>query len=192
MSVFEWYVPEDEDFLNDVHDDALDDDVIHGGVQNLIENYKRHNIGNIYQEMETIREQIRNGMAVDLQQVEARIMKLFDKLEEVVHDVSDKHNHLVEMAGSEIDELESKLRALQSKIDDMGKGPETVTAYSSSRPNVAQIHDDSYPYLPRPQVEISPNGAIKISFGTDWTDLEKQNFLHDMRAKVVKREKING
>ena len=192
MSVFEWYLPEDEDFMNDIHDDALDDDVLHGGVQSLIENYKRHNIGNIYQEMETIREQIRNGMAVDLQQVEARIMKLFDKLEEVVHNVSEKHNHLAQMAGSEIDELESKLRELQSKIDDMGKGPETVTAYSSVKTNPARIHDENYPYLPRPQVEISPNGAIKITFGSDWTDLEKQNFLHDMRAKAVKREKSNG
>ena len=192
MSVFEWYVPEDEDFMNDLHDDSLDDDVVHGGVQSLIENYKRHNIGNIYQEMETIREQIRNGMAVDLQQVETRIMKLFDKLEDVVHTVSEKHNHLAQLAGTEIDDLESKLRALQSKIEDMGKGPETVHAISSHRPNVARIHDDNYPYLPRPQVEISPNGAIKITFGSDWTDLEKQNFLHDMRAKAVRREKSNG
>jgi hypothetical protein len=192
MSVFEWYVPEDENFLESVHDDALEDDVIHGGVQTLIENYKRHNIGNIYEEMETIREQLRNGMAVDLQQVEARIMTLFDKLEEVVNTVSEKHNHLAEMAGSEIDELERKLRELQSKIDDMGKKPETVIAYTSSNPNPARIHDENYPYLPRPQVEISPNGAIKITFGSDWTDLEKQNFLHDMRAKAVKREKVNG
>jgi len=192
MSVFEWYLPEDESFLDSVHDDAMDDDVVHGGVQSLIENYKRHNIGNIYQEMETIREQLRNGMAVDLQQVETRIMKLFDKLEEVVQTISEKHNHLAQMAGSEIDELENKLRELQSKIDDMGKGPEVVHAYSAHRPNAARIHDENYPYLPRPQVEISPNGAIKITFGSDWTDLEKQNFLHDMRAKAVKREKSNG
>jgi hypothetical protein len=142
--------------------------------------------------METIREQMRNGMAVDLQQVEARIMKLFDKLEDVVQTISEKHNHLAEMAGTEIDELENKLRELQSKIDDMGKGPEVVHAYSAHRPNAARIHDENYPYLPRPQVEISPNGAIKITFGSDWTDLEKQNFLHDMRAKAVKREKSNG
>jgi uncharacterized protein YdcH (DUF465 family) len=192
MSVFEWYMPEDESFLDSVHDDAMDDDVVHGGVQSLIENYKRHNIGNIYQEMETIREQLRNGVAVDLQQVETRIMKLFDKLEEVVQTISEKHNNLAEMAGNEIDELESKLRELQSKIDDMGKGPEVVHAYSVHRPNAARIHDENYPYLPRPQVEISPNGAIKITFGSDWTDLEKQNFLHDMRAKAVKREKSNG
>lgn len=192
MSVFEWYLPEDEDFMNSIHDDALDDDVIHGGVQNLIENYKRHNIGNIYQEMETIREQIRNGNAVDLQQVETRIMKLFDKLEETIHTVSDKHNQLAELAGKEIDELEAKLRALQSKIDEMGKGPETVTAYSQHKSDPTRIHDENYPYLPRPQVEISPNGAIKIRFASDWTDLEKQNFLHDMRAKAVKREKSNG
>ena len=192
MSVFEWYLPEDEEFMNDIHDDSIDDDVLHGGVQTLVENYKRHNIGEIYQEMETIREQIRNGNAVDLQQVEARIMKLFDKLEETIHTVSDKHNHLAQLAGKEIDDLEAKLRDLQSKIDDMGKGPETVTAYSSERINPARIHDENYPYLPRPQVEISPNGAIKISFASDWTDLEKQNFLHDMRAKAVKREKTHG
>lgn len=192
MSVFEWYLPEDEDFLHSVHDDSLSDDVVHGGVQSLIDNYKKHNIGNIYQEMETIREQIRNGMAVDLQQVEARIMKLFDKLENVVHDVTDKHNHLAQIAGSDIDELERKLRELQSKIDDMGKRPETIHAVSAHRPNAARIHDENYPYLPRPQVEISPNGAIKITFGSDWTDMEKANFLQDMRAKAVKREKVNG
>lgn len=191
MSVFEWYVPEDEDFLEHLDDD-MDDDVIHGGVQHLVENYKRHNIGNIYQEMETIREQMRNGMAVDLQQVEARIMKLFDKLEETIHTVSDKHNQLAGLAGNEIDELERKLRELANKVDEMDRVPETVTAYSSSTPNPTRIHDENYPYLPRPQVEISPNGKIRITFSPDWTDLEKQNFLHDMRAKAVKREKANG
>lgn len=191
MSVFEWYLPEDEEFLDSVHDDAISDDAVAGGVQSLIENYKKHNIGNIYQEMETIREQMRNGMAVDLQQVEARIMKLFDRLEEVVQDISIKHNSLAELAGNEVDELERKLRELQSKIDDMGKRPETVHAVSAHRPNTDRIHDENYPYLPRPQVEISPNGTIKITFGSDWTDLEKQNFLHDMRAKAVKRETVN-
>lgn len=191
MSVFEWYMPEDEDFMNDIHDDSIDDDVLHGGVQTLIENYKRHNIGNIYQEMETIREQMRNGTAIDLQQVEARIMKLFDKLEDTIHTVSDKHNQLADMAGKEIDELEAKLRDLANKIDIMGKKPETIHAIASGKPDHARIHDENYPYLPRPQVEISPNGTIKISFGSDWTDLEKQNFLHDMRAKAVKREKSN-
>lgn len=192
MSVFEWYLPEDEDFMNDLHDDSISDDVLHGGVQTLVDNYKRHNIGEIYQEMETIREQMRNGMAIDLQQVEARIMKLFDKLEETIHTVSGKHNALAQMAGKEMDDLEAKLRDLQSKIDEMGKKPETVTAYASQPMNHARIHDENYPYLPRPQVEISPNGAIKITFGSDWTDLEKQNFLHDMRAKAVKRESPNG
>jgi 8-oxo-dGTP pyrophosphatase MutT (NUDIX family)/Txe/YoeB family toxin of Txe-Axe toxin-antitoxin module len=191
MSVFEWYLPEDEEILDLLDDKTLSDDVVHGGVHSLVENYKRHNIGNIYQEMETIREQIRNGMAVDLQQVEARIMSLFDKLEETIHNVADKHNELSTSAGHEIDELERKLRDLQDKIDAMGKGKETVTAITSGNPNPARIHDENYPYLPRPVVEISPNGKIKITFGNDWTDLEKQNFLQDMRAKVMKREKIN-
>jgi hypothetical protein len=192
MSVFEWYMPEDEDFMNDIHDDSISDDVLHGGVQTLIENYKRHNIGNIYQEMETIREQMRNGTAIDLQQVEARIMKLFDKLEETIHTISDKHNSLAQMAGKEMDDLEMKLRDLQSKIDEMGKGPETVTAYTSHPSNPTKIHDENYHYLPKPQIQISPNGAVKITFDSDWTDMEKSNFLQDMRAKAIKREKTNG
>lgn len=192
MSVFEWYSPEDEQDLELLDESKLSDDAIQGGIHNLMDNYKRHNIGNIYQEMETIREEIRNGMAVDLQQVEARIMALFDKLEEAVHSVSEKHNKLAEIAGSEVDELERKLRELQSKIDDMGSKPQTIEAYSMQPANPSKVHDENYPYLPRPQVEISPNGKIKITFGSEWTDLEKQNFLQDLRAKAVKRGKRNG
>ena len=192
MSVFEWYMPEDEKALDLVDDSALDDDTIQGGVQTLIDNYKRHNIGNIYQEMETIREHIRNGVAIDLQQVEGRVMKLFDKLEDTVHTITEKHNSLATNAGAEIDELECKLRELQCKIDEMGKYPETVTAITSAKTNPTRIHDENYPYLPRPQVEISPNGSIKITFNSDWTTIEKSNFLQDMRAKVVKREKSHG
>lgn len=191
MSVFEWYVPEDENII-EMLDDNLSDDIVHGGIATLVDNYKRHNIGEIYQEMETIREQIRNGMAVDLQQVEMRIMKLFDKLEETVRAVSDKHNDLVSMAGEEVDTLERKLLELQSKVEEMEKKPETVTAFSSRAPNPARIHDENYPYLTRPQVEISPNGKIRITFSHDWTELDKSNFLHDMKAKAVKREKIDA
>lgn len=191
MSVFEWYLPEDQKEIEALDEGMLSDDAIHGGINSLIDNYKRHNIGNIYQEMETIREQMRNGMAVDLQQVEARIMGLFDRLEEVVHNLSEKHNKLSHMSGSDIDELESKLRELQSKIDEMAKVPQTIEAYSASPTNPAKVHNENYPYLPRPQVEISPNGKIRITFAADWTDLEKQNFLSDMKAKALKRGKSN-
>lgn len=191
MSVFEWYLPEDEATLELLDDKDFPDDAVKGGLQALIENYKRHNIGNIYQEMETIREQIRNGVAVDIQQVESRIMSLFDKLEEIVHTLTQKHNDLAQMAGAEIDEIERKLRELQSKIDEMGRQPEVVEAYSVHRTNPAKIHDESYPYLPRPQVEISPNGKIRITFSSEWTDLEKENFLRDLRARAIKRMKAH-
>jgi 8-oxo-dGTP pyrophosphatase MutT (NUDIX family)/Txe/YoeB family toxin of Txe-Axe toxin-antitoxin module len=192
MSVFEWYLPEDEKDLELLDEGKLSDDVIEGGISTLVENYKRHNIGNIYEEMENIRENIRNGVAVDIQQVEARMLTLFDKLEKLVHDHAGKHDKLVDLAGKDIDDLESKLRDLQNKIDSMNKKPEVVEAYSQKRVDPDRVHDDNYPYLPRPQVEISPNGKIKITFNSDWTDLEKQNFLHDMRAKVIKRGKSDG
>ena len=189
MSVFEWYLPEDEKELELLDDSALDDSVIEGGINHLISDYKRHNIGNIYEEMEHIREQIRNGMAVDLQQVETRILALFEKLEETVHNISGKHNDLASAAGKEIDDIESKLRDLQNKIEAMGKKPETVEAFSAKPVNPNIVHDENYPYLPRPTVEISPNGKIRITFGSEWTSLEKENFLHDMRAKAISRNK---
>lgn len=188
MSVFEWYLPEDEKELELLDDHVLSDDAIHGGLASLMDNYKRHNIGNIYQEMETIREQIRNGMAVDLQQVEARVMKLFDKLEEMVHEIAGKHNQLTQDAGTEVDDIKSKLRDLQTKMEELEKQPETVEAYSTKSPeSAARIHDEGYPYLPRPRIEVLPNGRIIISFESEWTSLEKENFLKDMRARVIKK-----
>lgn len=185
MSVFEWYAPEDEKDLHALYDDNVPDDAIHGGLNQLIDNYKRHNIGEIYEEMETIRSQLRNGVAVDLQQVEGRIMGLFDKLEDVMHDLAGKHNTLVESVGKDIDQLELKLRELQSKIENVNSGPQTVEAFSSNPANKDRVHDEYYSYLTKPRVEIAPTGRITISFGHDWQDLEKENFLKDMRAKVI-------
>lgn len=187
MSVFEWYLPEDEDALMQLQDDSVHDDAIYGGLNELIENYKRHNLGNIYQEMETIRETMRNGMAVDLQQVESRIMSLFDKLEEVTHDLAGKHNALAQAVGKDMDELEAKLRELQSKIDDIDRKPQTVEAFSANPANKDKIHDAFYSYLPKPKIDVSPNGRITISFSGDWQDLEKENFLKDLRARVINK-----
>ena len=189
MSVFEWYSPEDESVFEELDEGKLSDDAIEGGLSSLVDNYKRHNISNIYQEMEGIRGEIRGGMAVDLQQVEARIMKLFDRLEEVIHTLSEKHNKLSQDAGKEMDELEGKLRELQNKIDEMGKRPEKVEAFSANPVNPKTVHDENFFYLPRPQVEISPNGKILITFSSEWAEMEKENFLKDMRAKVVKKSK---
>jgi 8-oxo-dGTP pyrophosphatase MutT (NUDIX family) len=187
MSVFEWYMPEDEKDLTQLYDDGIPDDAIHGGLNQLIDNYKRHNIGDIYSEMETIREQMRNGVAVDLQQVEARIMKLFDRLEDAVHETAGKHNHLVATVGKDIDELEVKLRELQSKINEPIPSPQTVEAYSTNPANEHKVHDAYYSYLSKPKIEIAPTGKITITFASDWQNEEKTNFLQDMRARVINK-----
>ena len=189
MSVFEWYLPEDEDVLNMIDEENISDDAVHSGLGSLIENYKRHNIGNIYEEMENIRREIRNGAVIDVQQVEARIMKLFDKLEETMHVIAGKHNTLKDLTEKELEELDKKLRELQSRIDEMGKKPEVIEAITTQNKNPEKIYRDEYPYLPKPQIEISPNGKIRITFDSEWTSLEKENFLHDLRAKALKKEK---
>jgi len=189
MALFEWFSPEDEKVFDELDESSLSDDAIKGGINELMDSYKKHNIGNIYQEMETVREEIRNGVAVDVQQLEQRISKLFDKLENTVHLVADKHNDLAQKAGEDLDELSNKLRELQSKLDVLNSKPETIEAFSTKPRNPDKIHDESYPYLPKPIIEISADGKIKISFAQEWSSLEKENFLRDLKAKVVKKEK---
>lgn len=187
MSVFEWYLPEDEEQLELLDENDLSNDAIEGGLNELVDKYKKHNLSNIYSEMENIREEMRHGVAVDLQQVEQRMMSLFDKLENVVTDVADKHNTLGRDAGSAIDELENKLVTLQTKIEEMGKKPVTVEAFSPTPKDDSKVHSDFYPYLSKPKVVIDPSGKITISFDSDWASMERENFLKDMKAKIIKK-----
>lgn len=190
MSVFEWYLPEDEPELELLDDGELSDDVIHGGLSTLLDNYKRHNLANIYDEMQNVRSEIRDGNVVDLIEVEKRIMKLFDKLEQTIKVVAGKHNKLAIAAGDEIDALEIKLRELQSKIDNLGNKSAVVEAYSADPVDPGKHLDgDHYCYLPRPTVEIAPNGMIRIAFGKEWSSMDRENLLQDMKAKVIKNKK---
>jgi hypothetical protein len=78
---------------------------------------------------------------------------------------------------------------LQSKLDEVSKRPETVEAFSVNLPDQDDVIDQFYNYLSRPNIEISPNGKIKITFNSDWMPMDKENFLKDMKAKVVKKDK---
>lgn len=188
MSLFEWYSDQDEHMFDLLDEDNLSDDAIHGGLASLTENYTKHNLANIYTEMENIRAEIRQGNAVDLQQVEEKIMKLFDKLEETTHKVVSQHNKLAQDAGSEIETLEVKLRELASKVDELSKKPESVEAYQSRPVNPDKVYSAQYMYLQKPEIIIEPSGKIRITFNKDWTDMEKSNFLNDMKAKIVRRD----
>ena len=187
MSLFEWYLPEDEPVLQYLDGQHLDDDAVSGGLKQLIENYNKHQIGNIYEEVENIRREIRQGNAVDLQQCEARMMKLFDQLEKLMHDVVDKHNKLTEDAGNEVEDIEMKLRELADKIDKLGRAPQEIMAVSSNPRNPDVVHANEYMYLSKPEVTIEPSGRIRIRFGSEWTPMEKENFLQDMRARAVSK-----
>lgn len=189
MSVFEWYLPEDSEEVEVLEDVDLADDAIEGGLSQLISDYKKNNIADIYQEMENIREEVRHGAAVDLQQVEMRIMKLFDKLEKYIHEITEKHNNLTEQADEEIDKIEAKLLELQTKIDELSKKPVKVEAYSASPGNPHKVIDDEYFYLSRPRIDISPSGKISIIFSDDWNHMDRENLLRDMKAKVIKKSR---
>jgi ADP-ribose pyrophosphatase YjhB (NUDIX family) len=187
MSVFEWYSDEDEKVFDILDDEKLSDDAIHGGLHQLSENYKKHNLANIYTEMENIRKEIRNGSAVDLQQVESKIMSLFDKLENSVLTIIDKHNQLSQDAGKEIEIIESKLLELQEKIEELNRKPSSVDVVQSKKIDPKKVYESQYMYLPKPKIQLSSDGNISISFDREWTDLEKSNFLCDMKARILKK-----
>ena len=188
MSVFEWYNDDQSEF--EIHEDKdLSDETINDAVSKMIHNYRSYNIADIYDEMESIRSEIRHSNAVDLQQAEHRIMGLFDKLEERMDIFRDKHNSLAQRAGEEISEIENKLLELQAKIDKMSKKPSKMEAFSSDPPNPSKIIEEYYEYLSRPRVLIKPSGHIIIDFGADWTSDDKTNFLTDMKAKAIKENR---
>jgi hypothetical protein len=89
--------------LNLLSEEHLPDDAIHGGINVLMDNYTKHNLANIYTEMEHIRHEIRSSHAIDIQTTETKIMKLFDKLEVFTHSIAAQHNSLCESAGKEIE-----------------------------------------------------------------------------------------
>lgn len=187
MSVFEWYSDEDEDMFDILDEENLSDDAIHGGLAHLTDNYKKHNLANIYTEMNNIREEIRQGNAVDLQQIEERMMKLFDTLEATTHKIVEQHNKLSQEAGGDVETLEAKLKELAAKVDELSKKPESVEAYQAKPISADKVYDSHYMYLSKPEVYIEPNGKIKICFSKDWTNMEKSNFLVDMKAKAITR-----
>lgn len=197
MSVFEWYEPDSLDGesgaklsnIEFIDEDKLSDDTILDGINKLVNNYRSYNIADIYDEMESIREEIRSGNAVDLQQAEQKILRLFDSIEEKLDIFRDRHNALASKVGDEIDEIENKLIALQGTIDKLSAKPSKIEAYSSDPPNPNTILSQYYEYLSKPQVLISPTGHISISFGVDWHSSDRENFLQDMRAKVIKKTK---
>jgi hypothetical protein len=183
MSVFEWY---SEDNFDVEEEEKLPDEVITDGINRFVDNYKNKGISNIHVEMENIREEIRNGVVVDIQQAEQKILKLFDKLSELIATVQTKHNDLATRAGSDLDEIERKLLDLQSKVGVMPAKNTVMRAIATADTNPKKIHDEFYDYLSKPKVVIEPNGRITISFSSDWNNDEKINFLSDMKAKVVK------
>ncbi len=191
MSVFEWYSDKDDEKFSVENEDKLTNNVIFTGMKKLVDNYRNYNVADIYDEMESIREEIRHGNARDLQQAEQKIMSLFDKLEEKLKFTQEKHNSLARKSGDELDKLEDKLKSLAEKVqklnDKKSSKKESIEASIDEVPNHRKIHSELYPYLSKPSITILPQGVINITFGNDWMDLEKEDFLKDLKAKALKK-----
>jgi 8-oxo-dGTP pyrophosphatase MutT (NUDIX family) len=186
MSVFEWYLPEDIPELEIEDDEKMPDSVVDDGLSRMISNYRHYNLADIYDEMESIREEVRHGMAVDLQQVEERMGKLIDKLEERLDVTSDKHNDLSRALGADIDEIEAKLKQIRSNVK-VTPESSSISAVVSEKPDVKSVLSNFYEYLSKPSVTIEPSGRIHITFAHDWSNLDQGNFLTDLKAKALKK-----
>ena len=190
LGLFDWQMPEDISDLDLIDRDTLGDDAINGAVNELMDNYRKYSIKNIYTEIETVKEQIRRGTNIDLQQVEQRIMKLFDKLNSEVEDISTKHSTLVNTADEEIDSLHEKLEELQRKIDEISMQPTEITAMVPNPNATDRIFKGGYYYLTKPDVDQDASGKIRFLFKSDWNEFDKENFLEDLRARIISKKKI--
>jgi hypothetical protein len=71
----------------------------------------------------------------------------------------------------------------------MNEKSSVVEAYSAAPANPDAVHSRDYFYLPKPEIIIEPTGRIRITFAKEWNDFDKENFLHDMKAKALKARK---
>ena len=54
---------------------------------------------------------------------------------------------------------------------------------------IEQLYNNEYFYLPKPQIVIEPTGKIKITFDNEWNHHDKENFLKDLKARAIKKDK---
>lgn len=186
MSVFEWY-ESDEDSDFDI-DDSISDETLDESIKLMINHYRHANLSSIHDEIMDVREDIRSAAITEVQQLELRLMGLFDDLDEMLNEIAHCHNLLNSNVGSEIDDLKAQLLELQNQVDELSNSGNQMEGYTSSTKSPKKIHEDEYPYLSRPSVVISPNGKITISFNNDWTNMEKVNYLKDL--DVILKKKI--
>lgn len=190
MGLFEWFLPEDQEELEIVHEQMLPDEVIESGITELIDRYRRYQLGEIYDEMETIRQQIRDGVAIDLQQVEIRIMTLIDQLDRRLNEMEESFSERETKIKTDLNELESKLKELKLKLQSLESKPKSIEipiAQEMLSPiDTNIVHGVNYSYMSRPKIERSSK-SFKITFGPDWSDAEKEAFLRDLRARIIRK-----
>jgi hypothetical protein len=189
MSIFEYYYAPDEepDFIPHENGATTQFPIEEGfGLQALADNYKNYNLSDIYDEMENLREEIRNGVVVDLQQVENKIFNLFNKLDEVIKEISSKYNEFNSDVGDEIDFLHSKIQEIQLKLNSLIEQNNQKEISISAQRNPDVIYGKLYNYLPKPNITINPDGTINIKFTEEWNNIDQLDFLKSIRARMTK------
>lgn len=127
--------------------------------------------------------------------VEERIKSIIDsidKLTESHEKISSTHDRLVERTQTEINSIHSKLKDLKGKLEpEEAAVPEVVTAHKVGEPGKCEDCNASpcvcYGHLPRPAIEVKPNGTVNIIFKSEWSSLDRLNFLKSMKLVVDRR-----
>jgi len=186
MGIFEYYIdPKDSDFSVIEENDQNKID-ISTSLDNMASNYKNYNILDVYEEMENIRDEIRGGVVVDLQQTESKLFKLFNKLEDNMKEVYGKYNQFNRDVGQEMDILNQKIQELFNKIHQLMQKDDEKEIIAKPKGNPDVVYDKLYNYLSKPSITVLPNGTVSIKFYEDWNRIDQLDFLKSMRAKIEK------
>jgi hypothetical protein len=173
MSLMEYPLdPDDAGII----DESIDDKDIKEKLKGLIQDYKQNSISNIYDEVQNIRQEMRNGTAVDLQQVEAKMLKLIEQLKET----TEKEHTTYQ---DRLDSLTNELQSIKNILLHSISGAPT---YGIPNPTFRDPYMmDPYSSFSRPTVTHLPNKIIRIVFNKDWPSIKKSEYLKDANLKKV-------
>jgi hypothetical protein len=117
-------------------------------------------------------------------------MTLIDQLDRRLNEMEESFSERETKIKTDLNELESKLKELKLKLQSLESKPKSIEipiAQEMLSPiDTNIVHGVNYSYMSRPKIERSSK-SFKITFGPDWSDAEKEAFLRDLRARIIRK-----
>jgi 8-oxo-dGTP pyrophosphatase MutT (NUDIX family) len=151
----------------------------------LMDRYKEEQMVEIKNQMNLIRDSLKNDSAVDLRSLETRLMKLFDRLEETVKESERKIIEIESNSRNWYNILEAKLLELKNKLLELDKKP-VKAKLEKTQVNPEEVLKKDYFFLSKPKLmKNDEERNIEFEFDSDWDYPNIKSFLNDIKGKIL-------